>query len=70
MKENRNLKEYTMKKRILYNPLTDEFATLGDKFEKIAHNKVNGFEAGSSVHDWPTGASNPRNNYFLKDKTT
>ena len=31
-----------MKKRILYNPLTDEFATLGDKFEKIAHNKVNG----------------------------
>lgn len=42
MKENRNLKEYTMKKRILYNPLTDEFATLGDKFEKIAHNKVNG----------------------------
>ena len=46
MKENRNLKEYTMKKRILYNPLTDEFATLGNKFEKIAHNKVNGFEAG------------------------
>ena len=42
MKENRNLKEYTMKKRILYNPLTDEFTTLGDKFEKIAHNKVNG----------------------------
>lgn len=31
-----------MKKRILYNPLTDEFTTLGDKFEKIAHNKVNG----------------------------
>lgn len=27
-----------MKKRILYNPLTDEFTTLGDKFEKIAHN--------------------------------
>ena len=39
---NRNIKEYTMKKRILYNPLTDEFTTFGDKFEKIAHNEANG----------------------------
>ena len=31
-----------MKKRILYNPLTDEFTTFGDKFEKIAHNEANG----------------------------
>lgn len=31
-----------MKKRILYNPLTDEFIMFGDKFEKIAHNKANG----------------------------
>ncbi len=31
-----------MKERVLYNPLTDKFTTLGDKFEKIAHNKVNG----------------------------
>lgn len=125
-----------MKKRILYNPLTDEFTTLGDKFEKIAHNKVNGmycykrttsdgltyyevFKApkrvckdggkhecypqtaefgfgtalcirggekrtadkiafiwptvsrrGGSVHDWPTGANSPRNNYFSTNKTT
>ena len=31
-----------MEKRILYNPLTDEFTTFGDKFEKIAHNEANG----------------------------
>ena len=31
-----------MKKRILYQLLADEFTKLGDKFEKIAHNEVNG----------------------------
>ena len=31
-----------MKKRILYQLLADEFTKFGDKFEKIAHNEVNG----------------------------
>ena len=31
---------------MFYPPLRDEFTKFGDKFEKIAHNKVNGFEAG------------------------
>ncbi len=40
------MKEYTHKKRVLYGPLTDEFAKYGDIFEKIAHNEANGFNAG------------------------
>ena len=31
-----------MKKRILYQLLTDEFTKFGDKFEKIAHNETTG----------------------------
>jgi len=36
------MKEYTMKERIFYPPLRDEFTKFGDKFEKIAHNEANG----------------------------
>ncbi len=35
-----------MKKQLLYPPLRDEFTKFGDKFEKIARNKANGFIAG------------------------
>ena len=31
-----------MKKKMFYPPLRDEFTKFGDKFEKIAHNEVNG----------------------------
>ena len=31
-----------MQKKLFYPPLRDEFTTFGDKFEKIAHNEVNG----------------------------
>lgn len=31
-----------MKKRMFYPPLRDEFTKFGDRFEKIAHNKING----------------------------
>ncbi len=40
------MKEYTHKKRVLYDPLTDEFAKYGDIFEKIAFYMANGFNAG------------------------
>lgn len=36
------MQEYTNKKRVLYNPLTDEFTKYEDKFVKIAHNEANG----------------------------
>ena len=31
-----------MEKRIIYPPLSDRFEKFGDKFEKMAHNPVNG----------------------------
>ncbi len=36
------MKGYTSKKRVLYNQLANEFTEFLNKFEKIAHNEVNG----------------------------